>query len=96
MPIGFSEFKSPGGKLVKAEATCTKDACKVKITGDFFLYPEETIHALENSASGPLPKNVDAVQKQLEITLGLYQAQLYGIAPKEIAQTIWEAVQRAK
>lgn len=48
--IRKSVYKIPEGKLVKIELETVDDKIKkIKITGDFFLYPEEIISKLENS-----------------------------------------------
>ena len=96
MGKGFCEYKSLGGKLLKISAECGKEDCRLVIAGDFFLYPEETVHALEASAARSAFLTPDSIQKQLDITLGLHQAQLYGMTTKEMAQTIAEAIARAR
>jgi len=59
-----AEFKVPGGKLLAAE-TEVEDGrlVRVKITGDFFMHPEEAIEGLENALTG-IPANAieDAVE----------------------------------
>jgi len=48
--IKKSVYKIPEGKLVKIELETVDDKInKIKITGDFFLYPEEIINKLEKS-----------------------------------------------
>ena len=48
--IKKSVYKIPEGKLVKIELETTDNKIKkIKITGDFFLYPEEIISKLEKS-----------------------------------------------
>lgn len=48
--IKKSVYKIPEGKLVKIELETADDKIKkIKITGDFFLYPEEIISKLEKS-----------------------------------------------
>lgn len=51
--IKKSVYKIPEGKLVKIELeTINGEIKKIKITGDFFLYPEEIISKLEESLVG--------------------------------------------
>ena len=51
--MGKAQYKVEGGKLIKVqletEGTRVK---KVKITGDFFLHPEELIEELEKGLEG--------------------------------------------
>jgi len=51
--MGHAEFKVPGGKLLAAE-TSVDDGCltEVKLTGDFFMHPEEAIEKLEEALTG--------------------------------------------
>jgi len=51
--MGRAEFKVPGGKLLAAE-TSVENGClaEVKITGDFFMHPEEAIERLEEALTG--------------------------------------------
>ena len=47
------EYKVPGGKLVAAETVVEGGRlAKVKITGDFFMHPEEAIEELEDALTG--------------------------------------------
>jgi lipoate-protein ligase A len=51
--LGRVEFKVPGGKLIAAEAEAEGgQIVRVKITGDFFMHPEEAIEELEDSLTG--------------------------------------------
>jgi len=43
----------PGGKLIKIFASIKNDVIEeIKITGDFFLHPEESIEILEEKLKG--------------------------------------------
>jgi lipoate-protein ligase A len=47
------EYKVPGGKLIKVSASIRNGLIEeIKITGDFFLHPEESIEALEEKLKG--------------------------------------------
>jgi lipoate-protein ligase A len=51
--LGKFELKVPGGKLLKVTCeTENKMIQSVKISGDFFLHPEETIVILEKNLVG--------------------------------------------
>ena len=47
------EFKSPGGKLVVADFQVIQDRlADVRISGDFFLYPDDAIHWINDALTG--------------------------------------------
>ncbi|MBS7655085.1 hypothetical protein KEJ50_01060 [Candidatus Bathyarchaeota archaeon] len=47
------EYKVPGGKLIKVLTSIKNDVIEeIKITGDFFLHPEESIEILEQKLKG--------------------------------------------
>lgn len=69
--IKKSVYKIPGGKLVKIELEEKAGKIrKVKITGDFFMHPEEIIGELEKNLvhcplmRGSLMKNMDDFWKK--------------------------------
>jgi len=48
-----ANYKIPGGKLVKVKLNTTSGKItQVRILGDFFLHPEETIQTIEDSLIG--------------------------------------------
>jgi len=50
-----AEKKVPGGKLLRVTVETDESMSKIAnimFTGDFYLYPEEEIHTLENSLKG--------------------------------------------
>ena len=50
--IGRASEKIPNGKLVKVEVEYDSMIRRVKITGDFFLHPEDAINQIEQSLAG--------------------------------------------
>ncbi|MBS7658535.1 MAG: lipoate protein ligase C-terminal domain-containing protein [Candidatus Bathyarchaeia archaeon] len=47
------EYKVPGGKLIKVFVSIKNGVIEeIKITGDFFLHPEESIEILEEKLKG--------------------------------------------
>ena len=51
--MGKAQYKVEGGKLIKVQLeTEANKIKKVKITGDFFLHPEELIEELEKVIEG--------------------------------------------
>jgi len=61
------DYKIPGGKLLRIDLEMENNIIQdIKITGDFFIYPEEGILSIENSLRG-VDKNqvVKALKKSL-------------------------------
>ncbi len=47
------DYKVPGGKLLRIDAEVDNDIIKsVKLTGDFFIYPEKGVVLLERALQG--------------------------------------------
>jgi len=86
-----AELKVPGGKLVRVELDVEDGRLRdVKITGDFFLYPEEAIEGLESALRGlSVDSDFEAVVTQRLRELG---AELLGAAPSDIAAAIRRAL----
>lgn len=63
--IKKSAYKIPGGKMIKIELREENKVIKdIKITGDFFLYPENGIEILENGLKGvKLNQILDEIKK---------------------------------
>lgn len=85
------EFKTPGGKLVVVDFDVDYGRLSnVMVSGDFFLYPEETLDkinaALENMPSASAE---DEMLRQLEKAIP-DEAALVGFSP----QAVVTAVQR--
>jgi lipoate-protein ligase A len=58
--MGKAEYKIPGGKLLYAETEISNGRFTyVKISGDFFMHPEESINLLEDAVKGTNVENID-------------------------------------
>lgn len=80
------ELKATGGKLLKCELTLKKDIiATLKITGDFFLYPEEKITDLETALLG-CRINLKGIQPIL--TFFFQQVELVGATPQDFINLI--------
>ncbi|MBS7634432.1 hypothetical protein KEJ34_02900 [Candidatus Bathyarchaeota archaeon] len=86
-----SEYKVEGGKMIKVQLN--KDdgrICAIKITGDFFMHPEELIEDLERSLIGcPLDETIiiETIRNFIEVR-GMT---LLGVAPEDFARCIIKA-----
>jgi lipoate---protein ligase len=85
--IGKSAIKSPVGKLLKASVSFEGDVIlSVKLSGDFFIHPEDAIERLEEALVG-----VKVVEVRRFVERELADARLYGIDRGSIVKAIWEA-----
>ncbi|MFW9976016.1 MAG: lipoate protein ligase C-terminal domain-containing protein [Candidatus Thorarchaeota archaeon] len=83
-----SSYKVPGGKLVKIKLQTSADTIgAVKILGDFFLHPEETILKIEESLIG-IGAQERVIEERISQTLKEFDATLVGVTAADIAKTI--------
>jgi hypothetical protein len=81
--------KVPNGKLLKVEIDVRDNKLKyIKIMGDFFAHPEDSIEKLEERLGGSAREQVEDKTRRffMENT-----TTLYGVDAKTIAETILEA-----
>ncbi len=65
----------------------------VKITGDFFLHPEETLEEIEGClVAAALPLDQQALSDCIARCLARSQAELIGAAPADFVSVLQEAV----
>jgi lipoate-protein ligase A len=88
------EEKIQNGKLVCIEVWPKNGkAGRVKITGDFFLHPEDAIEKIESSLSGvPLDSIESDIQAIVEKSLAESNAQFIGVSSADIARIFRKAV----
>jgi lipoate-protein ligase A len=90
-----STYKVPDGKLLKVKLQVVSDnIAEVKILGDFFLHPEDTILKIEEALIG-LPYDQTSVTKTIDVILKESGATLVGATAADIATTImmaWDSV----
>lgn len=89
-----AQRRVPGGKQVRVHLELEGGAVKAaEISGDFFLYPEEGLEALEDALVGlTASSNEDSI---LELVQGLFNSHKItslGFGPRDLARTIWEAL----
>ncbi|MBE0527122.1 hypothetical protein E4H12_04630 [Candidatus Thorarchaeota archaeon] len=83
-----ANYKVPGGKLVKVKLSIASEAIdQVRILGDFFLHPEETILAIEESLLGS-KKDESLIEKTIERILNESDAILIGATAADLSKTI--------
>jgi lipoate-protein ligase A len=86
--MGRAEYKVEGGKLVKAQVIIDGNRIrKVKVTGDFFLHPEELIEELEEALVGSL-LNESSLTELIRSIIEKKNATLLGASPEDFAKCI--------
>jgi len=94
MKSGTATRKIPGGKMVRIETIFDKKVESVKITGDFFLHPEETLELIVNKITGStLPLDQEKIIMEIETILDQQEAQFIGANAREIVNILVEALQ---
>ena len=81
------------GKVVKVEVDCDELIRNVRITGDFFLHPEDILEEIEKSMVG-LKGNADeeTLTSNILKVIADRDVQMIGISPGSIARLIKEAL----
>ena len=89
--MGKAEYKVEGGKLVKVQLQKRGNAIgKIKITGDFFLHPEEFIEELERRLEGRLLDEEDLAE-HINALVEKNEAVMLGASPEDFARCIMMA-----
>lgn len=90
-----SEIKVPGGKLVVADVETDNDVIvSAKISGDFFLEPDEAYDALGPALTGAsLSDDTVALTNRLDAALAQFDdVALHGFSTRDVAQVVRRAV----
>ena len=86
-----AEYKVKGGKLIRVKLTVKGNTIEnVKITGDFFLHPEELIDELEKTLQGHM-LNGEELTNLMQALLRKRGATLLGASPGDFARCIMMA-----
>lgn len=88
-------YKVPNGKLLKIfledmGSGQDRKINSIKITGDFFTYPEENIEKLEGILAGEM-LDPDILKETIDIFLKNSGTEFFGIDSESIVQTILQA-----
>ncbi len=91
--ISHARHKVKEGKLVKVELEYDNAIMKIKITGDFFLHPEDILEKIEKSMLGAeKDAGMEAIASKIQKTMDAQGAQMIGISPESLALVIKEAL----
>ncbi|MBS7624996.1 hypothetical protein KEJ29_05410 [Candidatus Bathyarchaeota archaeon] len=87
-----AEYKVEGGKLIKVQVSKRGEKIDfVRITGDFFMHPEELIEDLEKALVGcPLDEKV--IAEAIRCFVRDKGVVLLGVSPEDFARCIIRAV----
>lgn len=89
---GFAADKLPGCKVVQVAVTYAGTLHTVRITGDFFIHPEEGLDMLERTLVGRSLQTSDIdLVAYLKQTITKNQLQLVGITPEAIVTLVRRA-----
>jgi hypothetical protein len=94
---GYARQKVPGGKLVYVRLTLLPNGTisKAEILGDFFIHPESAIFDMERCViSLNINDSKDVFKEKLSKAVADSGAELVGITPEAIADTIKSAAVR--
>jgi lipoate-protein ligase A len=86
-----SSYKIPDGKLVKIKLRISQGRIlEIRVLGDFFLHPEDTLDKIENALIG-LEVEERSIENVIAKTLEKSDATLIGATAADIAKTIMMA-----
>ena len=92
---GKSAYKVPEGKLVKIALDFNEGVItSIRITGDFFLYPEEALESIELDLIGKKVEKLDIISA-VDATVKKKDIKFYGLNSEGIAEAIMLAKQSA-
>jgi lipoate-protein ligase A len=85
-----AEYKVPGGKLLAVEVDERDgELLQVKISGDFFMHPEDAIIDLEKTlCNSPLSELEERVKRFFYIN----KVTLFGVEPTDFIKVIKKAI----
>lgn len=91
----YSVYKVPQGKLLKISLTYDEHMCtirQVRITGDFFAYPEEAIELLEQELDHTVFEH-DHLIKKIQSIINKNTIQFIGVDAEGLTQALLKCKQ---
>ena len=90
---GRSEYKVPGGKLLRARAVEEDGVITfLQVTGDFFLLPETDLEDLETELTGGTSDH-ESVRAKVKEFFEERNTVIAGASPEDFAKVILEALE---
>ncbi len=89
----ISGQKVKEGKIIKVEVEFDGTIRRIKITGDFFLHPEDILEHIEKSMLG-MDKEVseETIASRIRDITEAHHAQMIGFSEESLAHVIKEAL----
>ena len=86
------DYKVPSGKLLRLALDVEGETINsIQICGDFFIHPEDSIRALEDSLKG-VRLDRELMKEKLSAAVKENNVELFGVGEEAIAQAIINAV----
>ena len=90
---GSATKKISGGKLIRVDVVYADQVEQVKITGDFFLHPEELITVIEENLTGTeIPLSKDLLVGRIQSIINNNDATVIGFSPEDLISVLMDAV----
>ena len=82
------------GKLLRLDVTYSEKIESLKITGDFFLHPEETLDQISEELTGvAVPIQKELLFRKIKYIMDSNEAEIISITLEDILNTLDEATQ---
>ena len=87
------EYKTPGGKLVVVDLAVTDGSLsRVRVSGDFFLYPDDALAAIIGALEGA-PATADHATLSARVAAALApDVTMLGFSPDAVARAVRRAL----
>jgi len=92
--LGTARVKVKNGKMIAAEVLVNQGKIEsVRLTGDFFVHPEEAVDQIENNLIGSRAgEDENELAGRAREAVKSYGAQLVGFSEKDVARVVKEAI----
>ncbi len=92
LPISQAERKVRGGKLLRVSIDHQAELIRsVRITGDFFIHPEEDLEKLEEAAKGLPLDRPDKLEEAFRLVVRQNGTQILGFCIEDLTELMSEA-----
>jgi lipoate-protein ligase A len=82
------------GKLLRIDIACNTTITDLKITGDFFMHPEETLEQIVSALIGTeVPIQKEEIRRKINYVCHNNETEIIGLTIDDIVNTIIEATQ---
>ncbi|MBS7631370.1 hypothetical protein KEJ47_07340 [Candidatus Bathyarchaeota archaeon] len=86
------DLKVPGGKLLRVKSEVTEGKISfIRVTGDFFMTPEEDLERLEEALIGQ-PADPEAIERFINKFFAERHTVITGAYPSDFARIISESI----